>query len=184
VGDLYPDTALFWDTALWGEAEPDVPSLFWSSDTIAGYTLPPSHIDRWSGSSSPRGIHDPTRTELRYRGPGRDRLALSDDPMINPSGPIAFLTDEFLIRNGAPAGPTANTDPTGYGGMYYCAFGGPRWRHNANTTCNVAFADGSVRGLRLSKRVIDGMFYDNEFRRHMIMIKWPNNRRDTYTVAP
>jgi prepilin-type processing-associated H-X9-DG protein/prepilin-type N-terminal cleavage/methylation domain-containing protein len=182
LSQLYPDNALFWDTALWYEAEPDVPSLFWQPDGITGYNLPCTSIDYYDSDNPPRGLYFPNAPELRYRGPGADRLAQSSDPMRNPNGPIAWLSDEFLQANGSPAGDTANTDPAELS-MYYCAFGGPRWRHQGNSTANVAFADGSVRGLKLNtKRIVQQIFYDNEFRRHMIMMKWPSDKKDAGVV--
>src|SRR5205823_6198376 len=81
MGDLYPDNALFWDTALWGEAEPDVPSLFWDNECAGGYTLPPSHIDHYNNSNPQRGIYDPALPELRYRGAGSNRFSGSTDVM-------------------------------------------------------------------------------------------------------
>jgi prepilin-type N-terminal cleavage/methylation domain-containing protein/prepilin-type processing-associated H-X9-DG protein len=186
---LYPDTALFWDTALWYEAEPDVPSLFWNQEGITGFALGCSSIDRHFGGlngGNARGLVFPEHPELRYRGPGGDRLTQSTNPMRNPTGPIAWLSDEYINRDPSQpggAGPTANTDPAA-NAMYYVAFGGPRWRHHGNTTCNVAFADGSVRGLKLnSKRIVEQIFYENEFRRHMIMMKWPNDKKDSGIVT-
>jgi prepilin-type processing-associated H-X9-DG protein/prepilin-type N-terminal cleavage/methylation domain-containing protein len=188
TSQLYPDNALFWDTALWHEAEATVPSLFWSNDNHAhasgGFNLPCATIDKYF-SSVKSGISYPAYPELRYRGPSGDRFAGSTNPLKNPGGPIAWLSDEYLQANGADAGPTANVDPAA-GGMYYVAFGGPRWRHNGNQYCNVAFADGSVRSLLLTKKrfKVGGVeFYDNEFRRTMLMLRWPNNKRDSGVIS-
>jgi len=191
TSQLYPDNALFWDTPCWYEAENVVPSLFWSSNPASvggsGFNLPCTYIDVYlSSNATNRGLVNPGLPELRYRGPGNDRFASDPSPLRNPSGPIAFLTDSYLQAGGSSAGPTANTDPAA-GGMYYCAFGGPRWRHNQNAICNVAFADGSVRSLQLSKKTFKvggAEFYDNEFRRNMIMLKWPNFKKDSGTSYP
>jgi prepilin-type N-terminal cleavage/methylation domain-containing protein/prepilin-type processing-associated H-X9-DG protein len=174
--ELYPHNALFWDTPLWHEAFPDTPSLFWQQEGAAGYELPCGTIDKYFGSVV-GGLSYPEYPELRYRGPTGDRFAASTNPMRNPSGPVAWLTS---TQNGGP-----NQDPH-FGGMYWCAFGGPRWRHNNNQYTNVAFADGSVKTLLLTKKVItvNGTgFYDNEFRRYMLMLKWPNNKRDSGVIA-
>jgi len=187
TSQLYPDTALFWDTAAWFEADESVPSLFWSSNPGSvggsGFSLPPSYIDVYFGGQK-RGLVHPELPELRYRGPDGDRLASNTSKLRRMDGPIAFLTDKWLNANGAGAGPSANQDPAA-GGMYYCAFGGPRWRHNGNQACNVYFADGSVRTLFLSKSTfeVNGVeFYENDFKRNYLYMRWPNNKKDSGTA--
>jgi prepilin-type processing-associated H-X9-DG protein/prepilin-type N-terminal cleavage/methylation domain-containing protein len=179
---LYPETALFWDTPLYHAADAHTPSMFWfdggRGDTITGFVLPASFIDGGQ-------LHDPKAPELRYRGPGRDRFANSTDIFLRPDGPIHWPSDEYLQRAGGFA-PTFNTD-FGGGTVYVYAVGGPRWRHNGGMASNVAFADGSVRTLRLNPKHIlkqgtNDEAYDNEFRRNMIMIRWPNDKQDRNTV--
>ena len=75
---------------------------------------------------------------------------------------------------------SANID---FGGEEVWNIGNARFRHNG-TGCNVAFVDGSVRTLFLSPRRIvhtsGGVKYvDTDFRRSMLMIKWPTGQRDT-----
>jgi len=179
---VYPETALFWDTPLYHDADSHTPSMFWFDggygDTASGFVLPASFIDGGQ-------LHDPKTPELRYRGPGQDRFANSTDIFLRPDGPINWPSDEYLQRAGGFA-PTFNTD-FGGGTVYVYAVGGPRWRHNGNIATNVAFADGSVRSLQLNKKHIlkqgtNSEAYDNEFRRHMIMIRWPNDKQDRGTV--
>ncbi|CAN5636582.1 hypothetical protein BH09PLA1_BH09PLA1_17690 [soil metagenome] len=179
---LYPDNALFWDTPLWIDAGADAPSLFWvgggSGQTVAGYTLACPEIDDAQLST-------PQHPERRYRGSASDRFAQSTNPMKRPDGPISWPTDEYLAGLGYGPLP-ANADTSGSFGIWNFAFGGPRWRHNANQYTNVSFADGSVRSLHLSKRIIDvaGVpYYDNEFRRYMLMMKWPNDKKDSGNYA-
>ena len=173
---LFPENALFWDTPLYGGAAAETPSMFWFGatygDTAAGNVLPASFIDGGQ-------LHDPKRPELRYRGPGRDRFANDPDIFLRPDGPIYWASDEAL--SGVGFAPSWNAD-FGGGTVYVYATGGPRWRHGKNDTCVVTFADGSVRPLRLGKGKFVGTgngAYDNEFRRSMIMLKWPSNKRDS-----
>jgi len=186
---LFPENALFWDTPCWSAADPHVPSMFWvtnnapapevAPDTVAGFTLPAAYIDHGH-------LHNPKYPELRYRGPDKDRFAQSSDIYARPDGPIYWRSDEWLQANSGFA-PTYNAD-FGGGTVYTYTIGGPRWRHNSDSACNVAFADGSVRTLRLYKgRTTKGTtvdFYDNEFRRYMLMLKWPNDKKDTGFVPP
>ena len=175
---LYAENALFWDTPCWVDAPQDAPSLFWltSPQTITGFTLPCAEIDD-------EQLSTPTRPELRYRGPGSDRFATAQSMMQRPDGPISWPTDEFLESLGYGPLP-ANADTAGDFGIWNFAFGGPRWRHNGNTAANAAFADGSVRTLHITKRIItvSGVpYYDVEFRRYMLMLKWPGNQKDSGT---
>jgi prepilin-type processing-associated H-X9-DG protein len=172
---LWPNNALFWDAPLFSLASPTSPAMFWvTRDTTAGLTYPACHIDYDQ-------IADPATPELRFRGPGRDRFSQSQDPHLRPDGPILWFSDEYLIsQNGFS--PTFNAD---YGGgtVWTHTINGPRFRHGKNDTSVVAFADGSVRPLRLNKgRFVKTNYYDNEFRRSYIMLKWPNNRKDSNTV--
>ena len=172
---LYPDNALFWDTPVWSEATADVPSMFWIAEGVTGYSLGCTRIDGGQ-------LADPKTPQLRYRGPGADPFASSPPrSFLNPSGPIFFPTDGQIIAwGGDPDG--MNLDVSGAIWNY----GGARVRHNG-LRCNVAFADGSVRGLLLNtSRVVPNTTWkcwDTEFRRHMIMLKWPSDKRDTGTIA-
>jgi len=177
---LYPETALFWDTSCWHLAEEDVPSLFWLAgphQTQTGFTYGMSEIDG-------EQLIQPQYPEYRYRGPTGDRFANSTSPFKNPNGPIFWATDAELAAID-PSIPTANQD-SGDGVIWNFAFGAPRWRHNGNTVANVAFADGTVRSMHLSKKVIkhgSDSGYDTDFRRSMIMIRWPGNKQDSKLVA-
>ncbi|MBC7783484.1 MAG: hypothetical protein H7144_06555, partial [Burkholderiales bacterium] len=118
----------------------------------------------------------------RYRGPGRDRFSTSGDVFLRPEGPINWPSDEALQAAGGFA-PSYNAD-FGGGTVYVYAVGGPRFRHG-NLSTVACFADGSVKPLRLNKgRFVGptGTRYDNEFRRHMLMLKWPSNKSDSMTV--
>jgi len=172
---LWSDNALFWDAPLFSLASDTSPGMFWvARDTTGGYTYPACHMD---GDQ----IADPATPELRFRGPGRDRFSGSGDPLLRPDGPIAWAADEYLARVGGFA-PTYNAD-FGGGTVYTYTINGPRYRHGNKDTCVVVFADGSVRPLKLQKgRFIKNDYYDSEFRRRMIMLKWPNNRGDSGTV--
>jgi prepilin-type processing-associated H-X9-DG protein/prepilin-type N-terminal cleavage/methylation domain-containing protein len=178
--DLYPDTALFWDTPCFSFAFPETPAMFWfgansydgeAPNTASGLAPPASYIDHGR-------LHEPRAPEWRYRGPGRDRFANSTDPEEQPHHPIRWPSDEWLQSVGGFS-PTYNQD-FGGGTVYVFATGGPRWRHSGNKVCNVAFADGSVRGLTLNTKrfVNNGQDYHSEFLRSYLAMRWPGNKKD------
>jgi prepilin-type processing-associated H-X9-DG protein len=114
----------------------------------------------------------PQLPERRFRSSGSDRFGASSHPLKAPSGPIAWASDEFLAALGFPI--SGNTD---YGGGTVWNPGNARFRHNG-LGCNVVFADGSVRTLFLNpRRKVFGTgantYDDCDFRRNMLMIKWP-----------
>jgi len=177
---LYPDTALFWDTVFWQDAFEDTPSLFWQTDqTVSGYAPDGSGIDSDK-------LTNPKLTEYRYRGPTSDRFGNSTDPFKQPQGAVIWAAESALVGVAGSAGILDANQDSGDGVIWNFAFGGPRWRHNGNTSCNVAFADGTVRTLKLNKSKTIGTgvdkCYDNEFRRYMIFLKWPQSKRDSYLV--
>jgi len=168
TSELYPDTALFWDTPLFSGSL-DTTTIAWTDGDGGGLTAVCTYIDGGQ-------LRDPSHPELRYRSPSSDTMANNPDFNLVPSNPIWFPADSELA--GSPGG-SWNLD---YGGAWYYVYnrGGVRWRHIDNIAANVAFADGSVRPLRLNKsHILDhgGKQYDNEFKRSYIMIKWPNNKR-------
>jgi prepilin-type N-terminal cleavage/methylation domain-containing protein/prepilin-type processing-associated H-X9-DG protein len=173
---LYPETALFWDTPVWHDAAAVSPWMFWGTDhTITGYAPPCTLIDDNAASVNSENalLSHPEYPERRFRSPAGDRFASSTDPLKNPSGPIAFPSDGFLAAMNAGL-PSANTD---YAGNTVWNPGNARFRHNGEG-CNVAFMDGSVKTLFLNQRhAVSGSgsntYVDSDFRRHMLMIKWP-----------
>jgi prepilin-type processing-associated H-X9-DG protein len=184
INQLYPNTALLWDTPLFTSATPFTPTMFWFGggvDTISGFALPVSRVDGGQ-------LNVPSAAELRFRGPGRDRFISSTNALLNPAGPILWASDALLQQTGSFS-PTWNADSLG-GTIINFTVGGPRWRHTGNG-CNVLFADGSVRTLYLhpSRKVADGPvgtgsadYIDSDFRRYMLMIKWPPGAFDSQTV--
>jgi prepilin-type N-terminal cleavage/methylation domain-containing protein/prepilin-type processing-associated H-X9-DG protein len=181
VNLVYPETALFWDTPVFSQAADTTPAMFWGSDhTISGYASFCSMIDdNAAAMSSENGLLcHPEYPERRFRGTSSDRFGNSTNPMKAPSGPIAWASDEFLAALGFPI--SANTD---FGGGTVWNPGNARFRHNG-LGCNVAFADGSVRTTFLNlRRKIHGSgsstYVDTDFRRYMLMIKWPQGYKDT-----
>ncbi|CAN5636289.1 hypothetical protein BH09PLA1_BH09PLA1_17650 [soil metagenome] len=186
VNQTYPDTALFWDAPLYSDASPQTPAMFWGTDhTVSGYAAFCTTIDDNAASlSSENGLLcHPEFPERRFRSPSSDRFAASTNPLKSTSGPIAFASDQYIQSIGAPY-PSANTD---YGGGEIWNAGNARFRHNG-FGCNVAFVDGSVRTLFLNpRRTISGSgaatYVDCDFRRYMLMIKWPTGMRDTGVYA-
>lgn len=180
VSQLYPDTALIWDTPVYSGAASVTPWNFWGStpNTVAGYA---AYVTRIDGGQ----LFFPSQPELRYRGAGADRFAASVNPLRNPAGPVLFASDEAL--QGALL-PSFNCDASNT--FLTNMIGGPRFRHTG-LGCNVLFADGSVRTLYLrpGRKVADGVpgtgsadYVDSDFRRRMLMIKWPPGITDTFTI--
>jgi len=160
-------------------AHEDTPCLFWlSSSTVQGYAPVPSGIDlNW--------LVGPDSPETRYRGASSDRFANAQHNGYRTNGPIVWPTAKSLGAVANNGGAVDANQDSGDGTIWNFAFGGPRWRHNGNTACNVAFADGTVRTLIVTKKTLDtrgGEGFDNEFRRYMLMMKWPQNKKDSYTV--
>jgi len=182
VNQCYPDTALFWDTPVFSDAGSVTPAMFWQVDhTITGYAPFCTMIDdNEAAPSSENGLLcHPELPERRFRGTTGDRFAGSTNPLKAPSGPIAWASDEFISSMGLPY-KSANID---FGGGEIWNAGNARFRHNG-LGCNVAFQDGSVRTLFLNpRRTVDsaGHYNDCEFRRYMLMIKWPSGLKDTGT---
>ena len=189
VNQLYPNTALIWDTSLFANAAPVTPLLFWGTDhTVSGFAAFCSMIDdNATSSSSENGLLcHPEYPERRFRSPGADRFSSSVNPLKNPAGPIAFPSDQYLQQVTGGSIPTANGDSSG--GTLWLP-GNARFRHTG-LGCNVLFADGSARTLYLRpfRKVANGApgtasanYIDSDFRRNMLMIKWPPGITDTNT---
>lgn len=161
-GQLANDNALLWDTPLRADSE-NTNSLYlqnmWGGLTISG-------IDNGL-------LLDPLKAYQRYRGVAQGRYNPSTHKNIMPDQPIYMSTD-----------PNANNDVIkGYASItktedLYNALGGVRFRHQRNTLCNVAFADGSVRGLSLNVKqtawTVSGVTAaKSDFLRGYLMIKRP-----------
>ena len=177
VNQVYPNTALVWDTPLYAYAAPQAPSMYWiSQHSVAGYNLPCTFIDDNAPAFSTENglLCHPEFPERRFRGPGADRFATSSNALKNPAGPIAWPSDAFIQSLGIEGLNTLNMDVILDPGI-------ARFRHTGGG-CNVLFADGSVQTLFLHPhhKVSFGVngaanFIDSDFKRYMLMIKWPNN---------
>jgi prepilin-type N-terminal cleavage/methylation domain-containing protein/prepilin-type processing-associated H-X9-DG protein len=184
VNQVYPETALFWDAPVYSTAETTVPAMFWGDQTVSGYAPFVTMIDdNEANPSSENGLLcHPEYPERRFRGAGGDRFAGSTNPLKAPSGPIAFPSDNYMATLGGGTYHSANID---FGGNEVWNAGNARFRHNG-AGCNVAFQDGSVRTLFLNmRRTVSGSgsntYVDCDFRRYMLMIKWPTGLKDTGT---
>jgi len=155
--------------------------MFWGDQTVSGYAPFVTIIDdNEANPSSENGLLcHPELPERRFRGSGGDRFANSSNPLKAPSGPIAFPSDQYMSTLGGGQYSSANID---FGGGVVWNAGNARFRHNG-LGCNVAFQDGSVRTLFLNpRRTVAGTggntYVDCEFRRYMLMIKWPTGFKD------
>jgi prepilin-type processing-associated H-X9-DG protein len=173
---LYGETALFWDTPLWHPADVHAPSMFWASGTPSAATRLDCTIidDNAPNFTTDNGLLcHPEFPERRFRGPTGDRMAQSTDPMKNPSGPIAWGKRRLGAQPRVPRlGQQRFRQRLR---LEYRQT--PRFRHNG-LGCNVAFGDGSVKTLFLNaKKQAAGSgaqrFLDNDFKRYMLMTKWP-----------
>jgi len=169
--DLFPDSALIWDTSL------ILSFQNWVAINEADKQLGPSfsYIDFGT-------LCYPGQPELRYRN--------SDDPYRGAVGmqwgePIFFaspVTRPDLLPNQDTTSNQFAPDSITISNVHV---GNARWRHNGGNVCNVGFADGVVRPLQwFPKRFLKGdtskQSVDNEFLRKYIMIKWPKNKHPSW----
>jgi len=170
---------LIWDTQCWSQATTQTPLLFWGSvgETVSGFAPFCTFIDDIGdvGNSGGPLMHQPQYPERRYRSPGQDRFSASTNDLKNPAGPIAWPSDHYMQSLGFRSLNSDSTDGTLFDP------GTARFRH-PKLSCNVLFADGSVQALFLhpEHKVSDGptgnaRAIDSDFRRYMLMIKWPGN---------
>ena len=158
VNDLYADTAILWESpALFVTGAP--PGFYYP---IVNY---PAHA--WTAIDGGR-LLDPRTPYYRYR----ENATLGANALNDPSRPILFPTDRFAKANGIT---TFNTDFAG-NSIYTFSIGGPRFRHGKNNICNVAFADGSVKGIKISlgraAYTVQGIeSADSEFTRRYLLTK-------------
>lgn len=163
TNDLWPDTALFWDTPLLAGTSDRQPLPFF---TVSGMTMiPTSFLD------DAYAYWWPEAPETRYRGSPEDSQTLPNDVSV------IFQTDEYMQGFGYPS---QNAD-LGGGGLQGRMIGNLRFRHHNQTAVAVAFADGTVRMLSLNKKriithEIGETGYDTEFKRAYARIKWANNK--------
>jgi len=179
LNQVYPNTALVWDTIVFSAAAPQTPSMFWGSDhTVSGFAPFCTFIDDNEPTlNSDNGLLcHPEYPERRFRSPGADRFATSSNALKNPAGPIAWPSDA-LVQSLGVGFMSFNAD----GDNAVFLPGKARFRHTG-LSCNVLFADGTVQTLFLkpNHKVSFGVtgaanFIDSDFRRYMLMIKWPNN---------
>jgi prepilin-type N-terminal cleavage/methylation domain-containing protein len=164
---LYPDNVLLWETTMDNNPPTFTPWFPWLFNV------------NWGVSGIDEGrLLNPSATSLRFRSKGRP------DPFQNfPNramhSSIAMPTRASIITPGAPV-PDINGDS--YLGLITpYMIGGARFRHRKDTICNVFFADGSIRGLVLTNKVeyVSVLGYESrasDFKRYMLMPKFPTNR--------
>ena len=180
VNQVYPETALFWDTLLFSDAKPQTPAMFWVSGQGIGLAPAVTMIDDRAPAQNTEDalLCHPDKPQRRFRSAGQDVYGNNPDPLLTPQGPIAWASDSWVSTLSGGALPSMNSD---FGGGTVWNPGNARFRHNG-LGCNVAFADGSVKTLFLnSRKAVAGsggnVFLDNDFRRYMLMIKWPSGIR-------
>lgn len=106
---------------------------------------------------------------LRYRG------KFFNDPFLDESYPINYPNNHAGVT--FTFGFTwVNADSAANGMIFPAQWFGPRWRHGKQNLCNVAFADGSVRSLRveLNKAAYDPDVAPSDWRRKFILIRKPS----------
>lgn len=165
VSDVYSDTALLWETtAVFISGNQAPPGAYYIAHL-------PAHA--WTQIDGGRLVHG-GRPDFRYR---YTNLAVGSQSIVNLNDinkPIYIVADSVLS---AAVGSKAsmNSDIAGLS-AFTDQIGGPRFRHSKNRVGNVAFADGSVRGLRISPNKIayevNGVgSADSEFQRKFLLTK-------------
>lgn len=162
LGQLNSDTAVLWDT-------------FIVANTATGRFL----LNVWGG----RMVSDvdygrlwyPQFAYLRYIGK-------NDFPLNSPTERldqgIQFPHEDLSDQYGFGF-KWVNSDSGTGSSVVPAQFGGPRFRHNNNTVCNVGFADGSVRSFTVNTKAVAYLddFGDKvaktDFLRRYLLIKAP-----------
>lgn len=158
--DVYPDTALVWDTFC--------NAMYFPGSTYFDFGWRYSFIDGGQ-------LLDGSNPWLRYRRPGKDHYA----------GVAGLQSSEPIFLGNPIEFPEGFQDDGATNGQYWnYHLGTTRFRHLKNTGCNVLLADGSVQGKKLEiKRVIPGTTGStwtdggvmNDFMRAQIQLKWPTS---------
>ena len=177
ASQLYADNALFWDTP----AFHNLPDAY-QNRAISLWSYAFLDFDGFAKTLS-YGQDDDVGQMTRYR----DRLPplYQTDPEYGDGFPVfAFRpdADPFWEQYGnAPL----HARPTDAGGFtcYVVQIGNVRWRHGGDRVSNVAFNDGSVRGLRwnpsddhpYNTATGSTIYADNEFKRAYYRVK-PSGR--------
>lgn len=158
--DLYPDTALVWDTFCNAKFSPESNyfDFAWRYSFIDGGQL-----------------LDGGNPWLRYRSPGKDHY----------SGVAGLQQNEPIFLGNPTEFPEGFEDDADIGAYYWnYHYGAARFRHFKNSSANVVFADGSVQSKRVSlSKIIPGTAGGtwtnggvvNELMRSQIMLKWPTS---------
>ncbi len=175
LSDLYPDTALTWDTQLLAGMRGDESLPFFGSQfgEAGGNKIIPSYID--AGYAG----YWPEAPETRYRSAKRPgSVSLPDNEGVS------YWTDAFMATLPNPV-PSFNADLAG-SNIVRAMIGNLRFRHGRSNQVAVSFADASARTFELNKgRIgtdVDGRpSYVLEFTRANYRIKWPSNKRPSVT---
>ena len=165
---LYPDNALFWDTALYSRATPVAPYVFYAISAVDSPYL--------AGQYPSYGTPNPIGISSRYRESNDVFQELPDE---GDNYPTFFLAPGVLGWNGADL---HNSDlvENASGQVVVNRWGNLRYRHGDNDLLETLFADGSVRNLRLSSRVphpAGDAYSFHEFKRSYYRIRPGTNIR-------
>ncbi|MEM7807620.1 MAG: hypothetical protein AAF561_05875 [Planctomycetota bacterium] len=178
AGQLFPDNALFWDT-------PSFTNLpEWATTSfIPSYGL--SFIDNDGGILDyyPSYGVSPVGQLSRYRDSvgvtpanGNDYFNLADGFSVfflKPGNGIVTNPSGFDLANSEHVA----IDPSNTSYRYYIyPTGNLRFRHQGESTCNTAFADGSVQGLKWNPNAsheAGDAWAQTEFKRAFYRIKFP-----------
>ena len=149
----FPFTALLWDTSL-------PPGMATKAGHIVGFDVDDQRI--WFGAVRPQ-----------------QRFFSRHDPFAR-IGPGTYGNNKPIqMRAGNRAWLNIDPRPEQFAEGYWEGMAGPpyqgnlRFRHNRNTTCNVAFADGHVAKFT-GKFTSDGYMISHDAIRKHFMVKWPS----------
>lgn len=162
LGQLSSDTAVLWDTFV-----------------LANDATSRAFLNIWGGwmVSDVDGarLWEPRFAHLRYKGKAIFNLT---QPYERLDQGIQFPHHDLSDQYGFGF-KWVNSDMATGSAVVPAQFGGPRFRHNKNTQCNVAFADGSVRTFFVNTRQVAYLdsFGDKvaktDFLRSYLLIKAP-----------
>jgi len=190
LNKLWPENALFWDTVCLSGLDPTQPLGFFSIG--GGWSICASFTDAGDAfyyPEQPTSRYRPTTINVgsqNWTNFPPDKNSLYDN-----NSSIIFPTDKQVVAFGLGIPNNSYNSDTGGNTILNWQIGAPRFRHNKNSQCNVAFADGTVRTLKLDKNKIVKTPEESsvecnvtEFTRGMYRLKYPSNKGPTSFPYP
>ena len=158
---VYTNTAIFWD------APATVGYPFLNSDNTLALYFASSGVDYFNTMY-------PSLPDVRYYSEGTDDPN-EGDPDLGLDYPVSIID---TTNGGDPLSQFNELYANAAGEVYTILAGAPVFRHKGQSICNMAFADGSARGMKAFRNqphpVDPSSFVTSEFVRRDLRIKYPS----------